>query len=91
MEVQAKLPHHVGLLADPIQQLWKYYSDLGCVILLESKLIILVSVPLSNRDITFEIYQVLNLPLPYPKPTPRLEVVARYKVETEFLVLNIVT
>ena len=48
-----------------------------------------MSVPLLDRDSTFEIYQVLNLSLPFPKPTPRLKAVARYKVETEFLVLNI--
>ena len=48
-----------------------------------------MSVPLLNRDSTFEVYQVLNLPLLFPKPTPKLEAVARYKVEMEFFTLNI--
>ena len=90
LEIQAKLPHYLGLPADPTKQLWKYYSALGCVTLLEkSKLLILMSVSQLNRDSTFEIYQVLNLLLPFPKPTPRLEAVARYKIEMEFLALNI--
>ena len=40
LEIQAKLPRHLGLPADPTKQLLKNYSALGCVTLLEkSKLL----------------------------------------------------
>lgn len=90
LEIQAKLPHHLRLPVDPTQQLWKYYSALGCATLLEDdKLLVLVPVPLLDRDSTFEIYQVMNLPFPYPKLEPEIRAVARYKVESEFVALNL--
>lgn len=42
-----------------------------------NKLIALVLVPLLDRDGAFEIYQVINLPIPYPKEDQKLEAVAR--------------
>lgn len=63
---------------------------MGCTTLLEDdKLLVLVSVALLDRDSTFEIYQVMNLPLPYPKLRPKIGAVARYKVETEFVALSL--
>ena len=44
-----------------------------------------MSVPLLDRDSTFEIYQIINLPIPYPKADQKLGTVARYRLETEFL------
>lgn len=59
--IQARLLHHLRLPVNPTKPLWKYYSALGCTTLLENKkLLVLVSVPLLNRDSTFEIYQVIN-------------------------------
>ena len=88
--IRARLPHHLRLPVDPTKELWMYYNALGCVTLLEDdKLLVLLSVPLLDRDSIFEIYRVMNLPLPYPREDQKLGAVARYKIETEFLALNL--
>ena len=75
------LPHY------PTEQLWRYYSTLGCITLLEKKKLWYWS--LLDNVSTFEIYKVINLPMPYPKPNQKFETVARYKVAAEFLPLNL--
>ena len=78
------------LPVDPIEELWKYYSALGCVTLIENdKLLILMSVPLLDRDSIFEIYQVINLPITYSRTDQRMGAVARYRLETECIALNL--
>lgn len=90
LDIQTRLPHHLRLPVDPTKQLWQYYSTLGCVTLLENKkLLVLISIPLLDKDSTYEIYQVINLPMPYPKTNQKLEAIARYKVEWDFLALNL--
>ena len=63
--MQAELLHHLRLSINSIEGLWKYHLALSCISL-EDKLLVLVSVPLLDRDSTFEIYQVINMPIPYP-------------------------
>ena len=78
------------LPVDPTEELWKYYNALGCVTLMENdKLLILMSVPLLDRDSTFEIYQVINLPISYPRTDQKMGAVARYRLETEYIALNL--
>lgn len=86
--IQTELPHHLRLPVDPTKELWKY-NALGCVTLLENrKLLILMSIPLLDRESVFEIYQVINLPMPYPRGDQGSGMVARYKMETEYIALN---
>ena len=74
--IQARSLHPLRLPVDSTKQSWKYYSTLGCVTLLENKkLLVLISVPL------LEIYQLINLPMPYPKTNKKLEAVGRCKVK----------
>ncbi len=47
----------------------------------EKKILALVPVPLLDRDSTFEVFQVINLPIPYPDPKQEFGVVAKYKLE----------
>ena len=54
-----------------------------------NRLLVLMSVPLLDRDSTFEIYQVINLPIPYPRADPKMGAVARYRLETEYIALNL--
>ena len=53
------------------------------------KLLILMSVTLLDRDSTFEIYQVINLPIPYPRANQKVGAVAWYRLETEYIALNL--
>ena len=90
LKIQTELPHHLRLPSDPTRELWRYYSSLGCITLVEEKKILaLVPVPLLDRDSTFEVFQVINLPIPYPDPKQELGVVAKYKLEAECIALNL--
>lgn len=90
LRIQTELPHHLRLPLDPTEGLWKYYISLGCVTLLEgSKLLVVTSLPLLDRNGLFEIYQVLNLPIPYPRVQERVEAVAKYQIKTEYLAHNL--
>ena len=90
LKIQTELPHHLRLPSDPTRELWRYYSSLSCITLVEEKKILaLVPVPLLDRDSTFEVFQVINLPIPYPNPKQELGVVAKYKLEAECIALNL--
>ena len=90
LRIQTELPHHLRLPSDPTRELWRYYSSLGCLTLVEEgKILAIVPVPLLDRDSTFEVFQVINLPIPYPNPNQKLGVVARYKLESECIALNL--
>ena len=66
LEMQSKLPFHLTLPEDPGKDLWKYYQTLTCTTILdEDKFLIIVSIPLLDRETTFETYKVFNTPLPY--------------------------
>ena len=61
LEMQTKLPYHLTLPEDPTENLWKYYQSLSCTTILdEDKFLVIVSVPLLDRETTFEIYKVFN-------------------------------
>ena len=90
LKIQIELPHHLWLPSDPTRELWRYYSSLGCITLVEEKKILaLEPVPLLDRDSTFEVFQVINLPIPYPDPKQKLGVVTKYKLEVECIALNL--
>lgn len=63
LKIQTELPHHLRLPADTTEELWKYYKALICITLLEdNKRLALMALPLLGRGISFEVYQVMNLP-----------------------------
>ena len=93
LEMQTKLPYHLTLPEDPTENLWKYYQSLSCTTILdEDKFLVIVSVPLLDRETTFEIYKVFNTPLPYYNqsiPTElQPDIVAQYRLETSALAIN---
>ena len=93
LEMQSKLPHHLTLPEDPMENLWKYYQSLTCTTVLdEDKFLVIVSVPLLDRDTTFEIYKVSNTPLPYYNqsiPTQlQPDIVVQYRLETFAVAIN---
>ena len=93
LEMQTKLPYHLTLPEDPTENLWKYYQSLSCTTILnEDRFLVIVSVPLLDRETTFEIYKVFNTPLPYYNqsiPTElQPDIVAQYRLETSALAIN---
>ena len=93
LEMQTKLPYHLALPEDQTENLWKYYQSLSCTIILdEDKFLVIVSVPLLDRETTFEIYKVFNAPLPYYNqsiPTElQPDIVVQYRLETSALAIN---
>ena len=89
-QIQTELPHHLRLPVDSTEELGKYYNALGCVMLLqEDKKLLFLSISLLDRYDTFKIYQVINLPIPYPQVEQEFRALAKYKIETEFIALNL--
>ena len=93
LEMQSKLPYHLTLPEDPMENLWEYYQSPTCTTVLdEDKFLVIVSVLLLDRDTTFEIYKVFNTPLPYYNqsiPTQlQPDIVAQYRLETSALAIN---
>ena len=66
LEMKFELPHHLTLPNDPDRELWKYYQSLTCTTILDRGMfLVVVSVPLLDRDNTFEIYNIINSQLPF--------------------------
>ena len=49
----------------------------------------MADVPLLNQNRNFEIFNVINLPIPFPNNTTQEKTVARYKLETEGIAFNL--
>ena len=50
----------------------------------EDKILALVPVPLLDRESTFEVFHVINLPISYSNPKQKLGIVAKYKLEAVY-------
>ena len=90
LEGQAKLPRHLKLLADPATELWHYYNSQGCLTLVENnRLLIVVSLSLLDSCNIYVVFQVINLPIPYPHRKQGSGTVAKYKLESENIALDL--
>ena len=90
LKIQAGLSHQFWLPFEPTRELYRYYSTLGCITLVEKdKILALVIVPLLDKEVTFQLLQVINLPIPYPNPKQKLGVVVEYKLEPESIAFNL--
>ena len=90
---EIQIPHHLTLPNDPEKELWKYYQSLTCTTILDRGMfLVVVSVPLLDRDNKFENYHVINSQLPFydSNLTVSLQpnLVAKYKLETSALAIN---
>ena len=87
LEVQAKLQRHLKLPADPATEQWHYYNSLGCLTLVENdRLQMVVSLPLLDSSNIYEVFQVINLPIPYSHSSGT---VAKYQLESENIALDL--
>lgn len=47
---------------------------------------VLVSLPLLERENTFQVFQVINLSIPYPGTNKENSVIAKLKLKTQLLI-----
>lgn len=85
IDIQSKIPSHLTLPA-PVENIWYYYRTLTCVTLVnDRRFITMVNLPLLELSSTFEIYQVHNIPLPYPGT----KMTATYMLESTNIAVNV--
>lgn len=81
LKIQAELSHHLRLPVDPNRELWKYYNVWVVSHVRKKKLLVLMSIPLLDRESIFGVNQATNSPIPYPQVEQGLGVVVKYQVE----------
>jgi len=83
-EIEDKIPDNLALPA-PIEDVWYYYKTLTCVTVIKSsKFITMVNLPLLERSSQYQVYEVHNIPLPYPNS----QLSAQYELETSTIAVN---
>lgn len=86
VEIQAQIPKYLMLPA-AIEDVWYYYKTLTCVTLVrDGRFITLVNLPLIEVNSQFEVYQIHNIPLPYPRVETKLS--CKYELESETFAVN---
>ena len=93
LEMKSKLPHYLTLPYDADRELRKYYQSLTCTTILDREMfLVVVSVPLFDRDNKFETYNIINSQLPFYDSnltgSLHLIFVEKYKLETSALTIN---
>lgn len=64
-EIKDQLPIGYKLPQDPDSNLWYYYKNLQCTTYIQdNKIQIILNIPLLNTKHTYEIYKVINIPIP---------------------------
>ena len=87
-EIKGHLPY------DPRGKIWKFYQTLSCATAIDQgKFLIIVSIPLLNKNNKYEAYSIFNMPVPLkdslvPKDqSPNM--VAWYRLEASSIAINI--
>ena len=84
-DIQKHIPEYLSLPQDP-KTIWYYYQSLTTVTIIKrKKLLTLVSLPLIDTNSRYELYQIINLPVPYNLT----RMTAQYELETNHLAVNI--
>lgn len=86
LKIQSGLLHLLRLPAGSANKLWYYYTSQDCVTwVVHDRLIALVFLLPQDRDIYFEAFQIIILPMLYPKLGEASRMIACYKFEFENL------
>ncbi|CAG2205199.1 unnamed protein product [Mytilus edulis] len=89
IEIKDKLPKYLELTNDPKENLWFFYRFLTCsTILYDSRILVVISIPLLDSNNKFEIYQAFNLPMPMQKNHTSIGMVAKYDLDVEYFAVN---
>ena len=91
LDIQVAAPKSLSLICDPRKDFWMYYRYLrGTTYFWNSKIIVVLSIPMIRRDQIYEVYKVKSVPVPAPVPiygSQKLSLLAKYKLEANgFLV-----
>lgn len=86
------LPDKFKFTSEPDNDIWHYYRILSCSTLFDKRsIVIVVKVPLLDRDNSYILYRILNFLLPLPTlPGIRREskLTAKFKLEVEMIVVS---
>lgn len=90
--VSQALPDKFKLASEPDKDIWHYYRILSCSTLFDKRsIVIVVEVPLLDRDNSYILYRILNFPLPLPtRQGIRREskLAAKFKLEAEMIAVS---
>ena len=90
LKIQPELPHQLRLPSESNRELRHNFGERGLITFVkEDKTFALIPVLLLDRESTFEVFQVMNLPIPSPNPKQKLGVVAKYKLKAESITFNL--
>lgn len=94
-DIRSQLSANVGLIGDPLRDIWSFYANLRCTALFsESYIYVVITVPLLNVNDKFDVFRVYNLPLPMNKNTSertdntRTNYVASYDLEADGFLID---
>ena len=63
-EIKGHLPEFLILPYDPRAKIWKCYQTLTCATVInQGKFLIIVSIPLLDKNNKYEVYSVFNMPV----------------------------
>ena len=86
VDISDQIPPYLELPEDPVEELWEYYRFLSCkTILMEDRIAVIISVPLLDVDGIYEIYDVVNLPIPHSNHTG---MTIHFRLEAEAVAIN---
>jgi len=96
ISIATQLPPALSLPLAPVPHQWQYYKFLTCTTMLhENQILVIISVPLLDRNGQFEIFQVHNFLVcrrNYSDETSKQErtMLAKYQIESQMLAINAV-
>ena len=86
------LPDEFKLGSDPDKDIWYYYRTLSCRTLFDSKsIVVVVDIPLVDREHSYIVYSILNFPLPLLIRTGSADgskLSARFELKSEMIAVN---
>ena len=86
------LPDNFKLASEPDKDIWHYYRILGCRTLFDARsIVVVVDVPLLDREHSYVVYSILNFPLPLPTRSGSADssrISARFELESEMIAVN---
>ena len=81
-QVPEGIQSNAQLSEDPCENIWVYYNIIKVtLIILEDRLMVIMTIPLIDNSIDMNLYEVHNLPMLHP----RLGIQAEYKFEGKYL------
>lgn len=90
LDIQSRIPTPLKLPGDPKANLWHFYKLLTCsTVIDETRILVIVPIPLLDTHNDLEVFKVHNLPIPFNVSVEKLPgMVAQYHLEAEAIAIN---